>query len=72
MRGAKYRAHPPLTAGRDQEYVIHYINNNQVVTEGEMVVIGVFSSGIYFIIDFMIDAEMHNFVVMFCLSLPLF
>jgi len=31
---AKYLAHPPVAAGRDQEYVIHYINNNQVVTEG--------------------------------------
>jgi len=26
----------------------------------------------YFIIDFMDDAEMYNFVAMFCLSFPLF
>jgi len=38
MRGAKYLAYPTVAAGRDQEYVIRYVNNSQVVTEGEMVV----------------------------------
>jgi len=31
MRVAKYLAYPPVAAGRDQEYVIHY--NNQAVSE---------------------------------------
>lgn len=37
MRGAEYLAYPPVVAGGDRANIIHYINNNQVVTEGQMV-----------------------------------
>lgn len=37
MRGAEYLAYPPVVAGGDRANIIHYINNNQVVSEGEMV-----------------------------------
>lgn len=37
MRGAEYLAYPPVVAGGDRANIIHYISNNQVVTEGEMV-----------------------------------
>lgn len=37
MRGAEYLAYPPVVAGGERANIIHYINNNQVVNEGEMV-----------------------------------
>ncbi|XP_021937310.1 probable Xaa-Pro aminopeptidase 3 isoform X2 [Zootermopsis nevadensis] len=37
MTGAEYLAYPPVVAGGDRANIIHYINNNQVVSEGEMV-----------------------------------
>ena len=37
MRGAEYLAYPPVVAGGDRANIIHYINNNQVINEGEMV-----------------------------------
>ncbi|KAJ9577543.1 hypothetical protein L9F63_005916 [Diploptera punctata] len=37
MRGAEYLAYPPVVAGGDRANIIHYINNNQVVADGEMV-----------------------------------
>jgi len=33
MRGAKYLAYPPVTVGRDQEYVIPYINKMLLLKE---------------------------------------
>ncbi|PSN49591.1 hypothetical protein C0J52_14215 [Blattella germanica] len=36
MRGAEYLAYPPVVAGGDRANIIHYINNNQVVRDGEM------------------------------------
>jgi hypothetical protein len=33
MSGAKYLAYPPVAAGRDQEYVIHYINKTFLLKE---------------------------------------
>lgn len=37
MNGAEYLAYPPVVAGGDRATIIHYINNNQVVADGEMV-----------------------------------
>ncbi|KAG5897058.1 hypothetical protein JTB14_025874 [Gonioctena quinquepunctata] len=37
MRGAEYLAYPPVIAGGDRATIIHYINNNQLVHEDEMV-----------------------------------
>ena len=37
MRGAEYLAYPPVVAGGDRANIIHYISNNQVVKDGEMV-----------------------------------
>jgi hypothetical protein len=33
MRGAKYLAYPPVAAGGDQEYVIHYIKKKLLLKE---------------------------------------
>ncbi|KAK8754430.1 hypothetical protein OTU49_016226, partial [Cherax quadricarinatus] len=37
MRGADYLAYPPVVAGGPRGNIIHYINNNQVINPGEMV-----------------------------------
>lgn len=37
MNGAEYLAYPPVVAGGNRANIIHYINNNQVVSDGEMV-----------------------------------
>lgn len=37
MRGAEYLAYPPVVAGGERATIIHYINNNQRVPDGEMV-----------------------------------
>lgn len=37
MRGASYLAYPPVVAGGSNATVIHYVNNNQIVRDGEMV-----------------------------------
>ncbi|XP_066998652.2 xaa-Pro aminopeptidase 3 [Anabrus simplex] len=37
MRGAEYLAYPPVVAGGERANIIHYINNNQVVHRGDMV-----------------------------------
>ncbi|GFO10614.1 Xaa-pro aminopeptidase [Plakobranchus ocellatus] len=37
MRGAEFLAYPPVVAGGNRANTIHYITNNQVVLDGEMV-----------------------------------
>jgi Xaa-Pro aminopeptidase len=37
MHGAEYLAYPPVVAGGNRANIIHYINNNQVVKDGDMV-----------------------------------
>lgn len=37
IRGAEYLAYPPVIAGGNRATVIHYINNNQIVNNGDMV-----------------------------------
>ncbi|XP_053689793.1 xaa-Pro aminopeptidase 3 [Sabethes cyaneus] len=37
MAGASYLAYPPVVAGGSNATVIHYINNTQIVRDGEMV-----------------------------------
>ncbi|XP_018327487.1 xaa-Pro aminopeptidase 3 [Agrilus planipennis] len=37
MNGAEFLAYPPVVAGGNRATIIHYINNNQVVNDGEMV-----------------------------------
>lgn len=37
MRGAEYLAYPPVVAGGPRANTIHYVNNNQIVNDGEMV-----------------------------------
>ncbi|KAB0796354.1 hypothetical protein PPYR_10415 [Photinus pyralis] len=37
MKGAEYLAYPPVVAGGNRANIIHYINNNQVVANNEMV-----------------------------------
>jgi Xaa-Pro aminopeptidase len=37
MRGAEYLAYPPVVAGGDRANIIHYIANNQLILDGEMV-----------------------------------
>ncbi|KAG7170060.1 Xaa-Pro aminopeptidase 3-like [Homarus americanus] len=37
MRGADYLAYPPVVAGGPRANIIHYINNNQIINPGEMV-----------------------------------
>lgn len=37
MRGAQYLAYPPVVAGGSRANTIHYINNNQLVKDGELV-----------------------------------
>lgn len=37
MHGADFLAYPPVVAGGNRANVIHYINNNQIVSDGEMV-----------------------------------
>ncbi|KAL1392899.1 hypothetical protein pipiens_012133 [Culex pipiens pipiens] len=37
MGGASYLAYPPVVAGGANATVIHYVNNNQIVRDGEMV-----------------------------------
>lgn len=37
LRGAEYLAYPPVVAGGRRANIIHYINNNNIVSPGEMV-----------------------------------
>ena len=37
MSGAQYLAYPPVVAGGPRANTIHYINNNQFINDGEMV-----------------------------------
>lgn len=37
LRGAEFLAYPPVVAGGDRATIIHYINNNQLVFNSEMV-----------------------------------
>ncbi|CAL1532454.1 unnamed protein product [Lymnaea stagnalis] len=37
LRGAEFLAYPPVVAGGARANVIHYITNNQVISDGEMV-----------------------------------
>lgn len=37
MAGASYLAYPPVVAGGSNATVIHYVNNNQIVKDGDMV-----------------------------------
>ncbi|KAJ3651342.1 hypothetical protein Zmor_017391 [Zophobas morio] len=37
VQGAEYLAYPPVVAGGSRANIIHYINNNQVVQNGDMV-----------------------------------
>lgn len=37
MKGAEFLAYPPVVAGGNRANTIHYINNNQIVAPGEMV-----------------------------------
>ncbi|XP_042892301.1 xaa-Pro aminopeptidase 3-like [Penaeus japonicus] len=37
MRGGDYLAYPPVVAGGQRANIIHYINNNQIINPGEMV-----------------------------------
>ncbi|CAH1964027.1 unnamed protein product [Acanthoscelides obtectus] len=37
MRGAEFLAYPPVVAGGNRANIIHYINNNQLVEDEEMV-----------------------------------
>lgn len=37
LRGAEFLAYPPVVAGGDRGTIIHYINNNQLVMNNELV-----------------------------------
>lgn len=37
MNNASFLAYPPVVAGGDNANTIHYINNTQIVRDGEMV-----------------------------------
>ncbi|KAF2369213.1 Peptidase M24 [Trinorchestia longiramus] len=37
MKGACHLAYPPVVAGGNRANIIHYINNNQIIKDGEMV-----------------------------------
>lgn len=37
LRGAEFLAYPPVVAGGDRATIIHYINNNQLIINNEMV-----------------------------------
>lgn len=39
MNGAEYLAYPPVVAGGNRATTIHYINNNQLVHDGELVLV---------------------------------
>ncbi|KAJ8918045.1 hypothetical protein NQ315_011501 [Exocentrus adspersus] len=39
MRGAEYLAYPPVVAGGSRATTIHYINNNQIINNGELVLV---------------------------------
>lgn len=36
-QGAEFLAYPPVVAGGDRATIIHYINNNQIVQDCEMI-----------------------------------
>ncbi|KAL6255919.1 hypothetical protein P5V15_013159 [Pogonomyrmex californicus] len=44
MLGAKYLAYPPVVAGGKNATVIHYISNNQIIRDGDLVLM---DAGIY-------------------------
>lgn len=35
--GADYLAYPPVVAGGKRATIIHYINNNQIVNDGDLI-----------------------------------
>lgn len=37
INGAEYLAYPPVVAGGNRTNIIHYINNDQIVNDGDMV-----------------------------------
>ncbi|XP_014784854.1 xaa-Pro aminopeptidase 3 [Octopus bimaculoides] len=37
IRGAQYLAYPPVVAGGNRANTVHYVNNNQIVNDGELV-----------------------------------
>lgn len=37
MKGAEYLAYPPVVASGNRVNIIHYINNDQIVKEGDFV-----------------------------------
>lgn len=39
MQGAEYLAYPPVVAGGKRANIIHYINNNQVIQNNELVLV---------------------------------
>lgn len=39
MNGAEYLAYPPVVAGGNRATIIHYINNNQLINDGELVLV---------------------------------
>lgn len=53
MNGAEYLAYPPVVAGGDRATIIHYINNNQVVADGEMVLMdaGIFAHIFFYVFN---------------------
>lgn len=36
-QGAEFLAYPPVVAGGDRATIIHYINNNQIVRDNELI-----------------------------------
>lgn len=46
MNGAEMLAYPPVVAGGDRATTIHYINNNQIVSNGDLVLM---DAGMYMI-----------------------
>ena len=46
MGGAQYLAYPPVIAGGPRANTIHYISNNQLVEDGDMVLMDAGTVGI--------------------------
>lgn len=56
MKGAQYLAYPPVVAGGDRANTIHYINNNQLINNGEMVLM---DAGIFRFVKFRLSLSYH-------------
>jgi len=54
IRGCSQLAYPPVIAGGDRANVIHYINNNQVVDDGEMVLMDAGQYTPFFPLEFLL------------------